>query len=173
MREWRDTARVVTFVLGLMAAIALFVGIALLLLIRSVIGSMSDSPAACATVDGTRPQALAWTAEEGPWHRSASFEVTAEHPRIRVDSVVHGQDQAPIFPDTVSIYAVKAGTALSELQRRPSESASTTTSGPLRTDILQIGSGVDGVNEERVFTEGRWELVSNGLASATTIRPCG
>jgi hypothetical protein len=169
MRQWSPTARVVTFVLGLVAAVVLFIAGAVYLTVRS----FTESPDACDTVDGVAPQALTWAAEDGQWYRSTAFEVSADRPRMRVDSVVVGEENAPIFPVGVRIFAVKAGTALEELRPRPSTSGSPPSSAPPRTDIVSIGSGIHGVNEEEVLGEGRWELVSDGPASQTTVRPCG
>jgi hypothetical protein len=167
MREWSPTARVVTFVVCLVLAILASIGIVLLLVVRSV----TTSADACGTVDGIAPQVLSWVTETGQWHRSDPFEVTADHPRIRVDSVVLGSDNAPIFPETVGIYAVRAGTPLAALETKTSTGGSTP--APPRTDIVLIGSGVHGVNAERVLTKGRWELLSDGEASDTSVRPCG
>jgi hypothetical protein len=169
MREWSPTARVVTFVLGLIASIVLLIGGSIYWMVHS----FTDSPDACDTVDGIAPQALVWVAEDGQWNRSTSFEVSADHPRMRVDSVVVGEDNAPIFPVGVRIFAVKAGTALEVVRPRPPTSGSPPTSVLVRTDIVSIGSGIHGVNEEEVLGEGRWELVSDGPASNTTVRPCG
>jgi hypothetical protein len=148
-----NTALVLIVAIGALALLGL-AAIALdLMLHRATSG---DGPPQC---DAT-PVGLEWSAE-GRRRRSTPFELTGSTQIVQVDVQLMDSGNG-VVPDWKTVTAVRAGI----------EIAATSTDGSPSADV-QVGIGVEAVNERVTLGAGDWELLVNGEAGVATIRwPC-
>jgi hypothetical protein len=139
--------------------------------------------AACAGLghaakDATR---LTWTTQTvaGPQHQtgftvSNIIDIPTGSRGMRVDAVVYGVRNAPIFPDPVGISVVPDAQLLAALGQRADQdqtpAAPTNSTSPESSLLVPVGFGIKAINENVALQPGSYRLVStDGIAGIGTV----
>lgn len=118
-----------------------------------------DGPPSC----DREPVVLEWAEHDGYWWRSEMFELAEASQVVQVDVTLWRAGGVLQLGKTV--YAMPAG--------EPFPDFAATTSSTLPFAGLQVGHGVEAVNEQITPAAGRWELALTGGAAPVEVRwPC-